>query len=616
MLRGSLIVVVAALVALTGSAQKAAPAKSDTSSDVRFLMSEIRRIHPNPFHTTPEPVFQAAADDLAARAPSLNQDQLLVELMRFVNLLGEREGHSGIFTLDSGNVRTFHVYPLYLYKFSDGLFVVTAPKNKSLVGSRLLAIDGMPVDGLEQKVRPLVPRDNEATRTDRFMSFMLTGEVLHGVGLRPGVGPARFTVQKPGGAAQDVTIAPVTAAAYVNIMQPYFPTFVYALPKRSKPLYLRRRGQDHYVTTLEHGRVVYVGYNRVLGSTGPDARKLLRLVKNKRFRRVIVDLRLNPGGDNHTYVDLLRALRSKRVNKKGRLVVLIGRSTFSAAQEVHHRARAEDPSGVRRRDVGWEPEPVRRRPAGRPPERGPQGRHRGDLLAEELRRRLAGRDRAEGAGRAELEGVLRRQGPGAGGGAPVPRPLAGCDGGRGAGGGATREQDPGQSEPDHGPGRDRHEDEPSDSLEIGADGERVSEEEGERREARVVEQSPAAVPDPPLRTERDREHQGQPSGDHARGRTRSASTARRTGRAPRGGRSGAPGRGGQSAHAARPSRARSRRASGASRRAPSAAWGRVAGCSIREPEPDGESQEAERHEPGGPREEPDGGVRRRRSRRR
>ena len=25
----------------------------------------------------------------------------------------------------------------------------------------------------------------------------------------------------------------MTAAAYVNIMQPYFPTFVYALPKRS-----------------------------------------------------------------------------------------------------------------------------------------------------------------------------------------------------------------------------------------------------------------------------------------------------------------------------------------------------------------------------------------------
>jgi hypothetical protein len=352
MFRGFLIVAAAALVALTGPAQRATPARSDAGADVRHLMSEIRRIHPNPFHATPEATFQAAADDLAVRAPSLTQDQLLVEVMRFANLLGERDGHSGIFTLQSGGARTFHLFPLYLYEFSDGLFVVAAPKNTSLIGSRLLAIDGMPVEAIREKVWPLVPRDNETTRLDRFMSFMLTAEVLHGLGLRPGVGPAQFTFQKAGGAPRDVTLAPVTAAAYLRLMTPDFPSFVYALPRRPKPLYLRRRGQDHYVTTLDRGRVVYVGYNRVLGSTGPVARRVLRLVKKRKFRRVIVDVRLNPGGDNHTYVPLLRALRSKRINKRGRLVVLIGRSTFSAAEnfitELERKTRAVfvgEPSG-------------------------------------------------------------------------------------------------------------------------------------------------------------------------------------------------------------------------------------------------------------------------------
>jgi hypothetical protein len=90
-------------------------------------MQRIREIHPNPFHATPEAAFQKAADDLAARAPTLSPDQLLVELMRFTNLLGERDGHSGIFPLDSAHRRVLHVFPLYLYKFSDGLFVVAAP---------------------------------------------------------------------------------------------------------------------------------------------------------------------------------------------------------------------------------------------------------------------------------------------------------------------------------------------------------------------------------------------------------------------------------------------------------------------------------------------------------
>ncbi|HET7808040.1 MAG TPA: hypothetical protein VFK71_06040 [Gaiellaceae bacterium] len=340
-----LAILAAAVVVAGGAAQRATPATSSgAADDVRTLMQRIREIHPNPFHATPEPAFQAAADSLAARAPTLRPDQLLVELMRFTTLLGERDGHSGIFPLDTSHRRVLHLFPLYLYKFGDGLFVVAAPGRPGLVGSKLLAIDGLPADELERQVRPLVPRDNEATRTDRFMSFMLTAEVLHGLGLRSGTGPARFSLQRPGAAATEVTLAPVTAATYLRLMEPAFPGFVYALPRRATPLYLHRRGEDHYVTTVAHGHAVFVGYNLTLGGTSADARKLLRLAKRKRVRRVIVDVRLNPGGDNHTYVDLLRALRSRTVNRPGRLFVLISRSTFSAAQnfitELERRTRA------------------------------------------------------------------------------------------------------------------------------------------------------------------------------------------------------------------------------------------------------------------------------------
>jgi len=349
---GTLIILAAVLVGAGGAAERATPAASSAADDVRLLMAQIRQIHPNPFHATPEPAFQAAADDLAARAPSLSQDQLLVELMRFANLLGERDGHSGILPLDTGNRRVLHLFPLYLYKFSDGLFVVSAPGNKALVGSKVLAIDGIGVDELERQVRPLVPRDNEYTRTDRFMSFLLTAEILHGLGLRAGTGAASFTVQAPGQAPRDVVLAPVTAAQYLARMKPEFPSFVYALPKRSAPLYLRRRASAQYVTTLDHGRVVFVGYNLTLGSTFALAQKVSRLAKQPKVRRVIVDVRLNPGGDNHTYVPLLAALRSKRINKPGRLAVLIGRSTFSAAQnfitELERKPRVTfvgEPSG-------------------------------------------------------------------------------------------------------------------------------------------------------------------------------------------------------------------------------------------------------------------------------
>ncbi|HVD91795.1 MAG TPA: alpha/beta hydrolase, partial [Vicinamibacterales bacterium] len=65
---------------------------------------------------------------------------------------------------------------------------------------------------------------------------------------------------------------------------------------------------------------------------------------------VIVDLRLNGGGDNHTYRYLLDALR--RASKTERIVVLISRITFSAAENfaadlerVAHPIFVGEPSG-------------------------------------------------------------------------------------------------------------------------------------------------------------------------------------------------------------------------------------------------------------------------------
>ena len=91
--------------------------------------------------------------------------------------------------------------------------------------------------------------------------------------------------------------------------------------------------------SLLRGRVFYVGYNETLVSTwGVVASDPAR---EQRLRAVVVDLRNNGGGDNHTYADLLSALQ--RVSKTKRIVVLISRATFSAAEnfaaELEHVAK-------------------------------------------------------------------------------------------------------------------------------------------------------------------------------------------------------------------------------------------------------------------------------------
>src|SRR4051812_3418376 len=166
-----LMILLGAVVVAAGASGPARPASPSAADDVRLLMQRIRTAHPDPFHATPEPTFQAAANELAARADGLSPDQLLVELMRFSCLLGERDGHSGIFPLDSSHRRVLHLFPLYLYKFADGLFVVAAPGRESLVGSKVLAFDGIPAAELERRGGPPVPRGKETARGDRVIGF-------------------------------------------------------------------------------------------------------------------------------------------------------------------------------------------------------------------------------------------------------------------------------------------------------------------------------------------------------------------------------------------------------------------------------------------------------------
>jgi hypothetical protein len=63
------------------------------------------------------------------------------------------------------------------------------------------------------------------------------------------------------------------------------------------------------------------------------AARLSAFVEANPVERLILDLRLNRGGDGGLNRPLLLAIiRSKKIDQKGRLFTIVGRSTWSAAQ--------------------------------------------------------------------------------------------------------------------------------------------------------------------------------------------------------------------------------------------------------------------------------------------
>jgi hypothetical protein len=324
---------VAVLVASIASGAHARPTASTTpAEDVRLLSEMIQTIHPDPFRSVTRAKFRAEVNAAAARAAGLEPNQRLVDLLRIIALLGPRNGHTGAFPLDPGHSRELHPYPLRLYDFSDGVFVVDEEGGLGLVGSKLVAVEGRPIAEVLARVRPLVPRDNSSHLRGLGPHYLLVSEILDGLGLVEGTGPAEMTFERPGGERVERTLTPIAASAYrIAFADPLHGHYPSVLPTAKKPLYLASGGKLLWTRTLAGGRAVYVGYNSVVAPSPAVVAKIRRLARGSKVRRVIVDVRRNGGGDNTTYGPLTSLFGSKTVNRRGRLYVLIGRATFSAA---------------------------------------------------------------------------------------------------------------------------------------------------------------------------------------------------------------------------------------------------------------------------------------------
>lgn len=285
------------------------------ASDATLLAEQLPETHPN----VAKSEFVAAADALRAKLPTLDENEAVVGFMRLVASLGPRNGHTGIFPLDPGNRRSFHEFPLLAYEFADGVHVVGQVGAKDLVGARIDAVGGVPIDQVLERVAPLVPRDNDSSLHLFRPMYLMSEEVLGGLGIQP-----RFSFVLRNGEKSERTLAEISAGAYSRGFGAFH---LWPVGERHS----RDRAAGTRLTVLAGGRVAYLVYNNTLEYVGDDALRLRKLAAKKRMKRIVVDVRNNGGGDNHTYAPLIDELHRLAKNRHEQIVVLAGRATFSAA---------------------------------------------------------------------------------------------------------------------------------------------------------------------------------------------------------------------------------------------------------------------------------------------
>ncbi|MCI0329976.1 MAG: S41 family peptidase [candidate division Zixibacteria bacterium] len=295
--------------------------------------------HKNLFHTISREQFEEAVQNLHQRIPRLARHEIILEMARIVAMVGD--GHTNIYPTRDPKIG-FHTLPIKLYLFKDGFFIRAAEKEDAgLVGARVIRIGKLSTQQAVARVREIIGHDNEMGVKFFAPQLLVMPEVLHGLEITDDLEAAAVVIEKngqeqtvllhPSGLAEimpsDVDLSWMSKEGWVDMRDG---------AKTQPPLWLQDPQNKFWFEYLPESRAVYVQINQVgdkeTETLAAFSKRLFAFVDSSKAEKLVLDLRLNRGGNGTLLPPLVAEIIRSPLNRPGRLFTIIGRSTFSAAQ--------------------------------------------------------------------------------------------------------------------------------------------------------------------------------------------------------------------------------------------------------------------------------------------
>ena len=307
-------------------------------NDLTMLETEIKRMHYRPFRVISQTQLESEFQRLRNDVPGLSDPQVVVRIMRLMALIGD--GHTGVFP--DFFTPTWTAVPVQFNLFEEGLFITAAdPKYADIVGSEVVRIGENTPEQLIKLVGPIVSKDSEQGLTRSFGDFIRYPHLLNGLGAQPQTDKLVLSVRGADGKTRTVevpgSIAPRTPGfSRISGM----PGWVTVFKDSALPLYLKDRRTNYWFETLpDQPKTLYFQYNLVVNAQNEPHQqfvdRLFKFIDDNAIDKLIIDMRWNNGGNTLLMQPLINGLiRRDKLNQPGKLFVIIGRYTFSAAINV------------------------------------------------------------------------------------------------------------------------------------------------------------------------------------------------------------------------------------------------------------------------------------------
>jgi hypothetical protein len=300
--------------------------------DIDYLADLVVRRHPQPFHSVDEASWRDRVSELRAAVASLTDVEIFGRLKDLLAAIGD--GHTSLYPPSEGPL-ALHQLPVWPYRFGQEWHILAAaPEHANLVGARIVEVNGAPATVVFEAMERGTPKDNE--QTFAFVGAMFA-QFTESYYLAVGSGSptaTEFALEFPDGQTRQVVLegGPFMRNPNARWAPEGWPSMT---DMTAPPLWLSRLDEMFWFTDLDEG-VVYAQVNQIAHDDEERFEEFVaRLDAHLRasgIRHLILDLRLNNGGNGYLNWELVRALvRNEAIDRDGGLYVLIGRRTFSAA---------------------------------------------------------------------------------------------------------------------------------------------------------------------------------------------------------------------------------------------------------------------------------------------
>jgi tetratricopeptide (TPR) repeat protein len=317
--------------------------------DIEFMRRRMEEVHWDLYANVSKNEFLRRTDELSKSVAEMEDNEILVELRKIVVLAGD--GHTSLRTTNTS------VFPIDLFWFEEGVFVRGAREShRDLVGKRVVAIGDQTTEEALNAVEPLISRDNDMWVRQMSAGMLRNPTYLNVLGVTPSAQYVTLTVEDESGRREPHRIDAMPMSSWGEVVRMHEQL-------DSPPLYLQEPNQNYWFTHLEDQNLVYFQYNSVRDqeteTIAQFTERLFSYLDRHAVEHLVLDIRFNHGGNSFLNRPLIQAILASPINERGRFWVVIGRGTFSAAQnfasDLDFRTEATfvgEPTGSRPNFVG------------------------------------------------------------------------------------------------------------------------------------------------------------------------------------------------------------------------------------------------------------------------